>query len=46
MELKESYEFRRKTEGPEKNKDSTGRLIESTYLDLWELPETESPTSE
>ena len=45
-ELKESYgNVERKIEGP-KDRDFTGRLSESTILDPWVLPGTESPTKE
>jgi hypothetical protein len=33
-------------EGPEEDRDSTRRPTESTNLDLWGLPETETPTRE
>jgi hypothetical protein len=47
MELWESYgRVGRKTEGPEEDMDSTETPTESTNLDHWELPETESPTKE
>ena len=42
MELRKSYgRVGGRTEGPEKDRDSTGRPTESTILDLWGLPETE-----
>jgi hypothetical protein len=47
MELKKSYKRAGgMTEGPEEDRDSTGRLTESTNLALWGLPETELPTKE
>jgi hypothetical protein len=47
MELKESYgRVGRKIEEPKEDRDSTGRATESTNLDPWALPETETPTKE
>ena len=47
MELGEPYgRAVGRIEGPEENKDSTGKPTESTNLDPWGLPETESPTKE
>ena len=34
------------TEGPEEDRDSTGRPTGSTNLDLWRLPETGLPETE
>ena len=43
MELGEFYRrVGRKIEGPEEDRDSTGRPTELTNLDPWGLPETES----
>lgn len=45
MKLRESYRrFGRKIEGLEENSDSTGQPTESTNMDAWGLPQTESPT--
>jgi hypothetical protein len=45
MKLGESHrKVGRKLEGPEEDRDSTGRPTESTNLKPWWLPETESPT--
>jgi hypothetical protein len=47
MELQESFRrVGRKTEGPEEDRDSTGRPRESTSLDPWWLSETEPPAKE
>jgi hypothetical protein len=47
MELRESCgRVGRRIEGPEKDKDSIGRITVSTHLDSWGLPETEPPTKE
>jgi hypothetical protein len=35
-----------RVEGPEKDRDSTGRRTVSTNLDPWRLPDTEPPTKE
>jgi hypothetical protein len=47
MELRESYgRVGRNIEGPEEDTDSTRRPTESTNLESWGLPETESLTKE
>ena len=47
MELWEFYgRAGGRIEGPEEDRDSTGRPTESTNLDLWGLPESESLTKE
>jgi hypothetical protein len=49
MEAGDSYgrvAVRGRIEGPEEHRDSTGKPLGSTNLDLWELSETEPPTKE
>jgi hypothetical protein len=46
IELWESYvKVERRIEGPEEDRDSTGRPTESTNGHLWGLPETHQPKS-
>jgi len=44
MDFEQSYgRAERRIEEPEEDRDSTGRPTESTNLDPWGLPETQSP---
>ncbi|EDL74972.1 rCG58917, isoform CRA_a [Rattus norvegicus] len=38
--------FGKRIEGPEGDRNSTGRPTDSTKLDCWEISETEPPTKE
>ena len=47
MELGESHRrVGKKIEGPEEDRDFIGKPTESTNLDPWGLPETESPSKQ
>jgi hypothetical protein len=40
------WKIGRRIEGPEQDRNSTGRPTESTNLNPWQLSETEPPTEE
>jgi hypothetical protein len=47
MEVRDSYgRVGGRIEGPEGDRNSTGRPTKSTHLDPWELSDTEPPTKE
>jgi len=47
MEFKQAYgRFGGRTEGPEEDRDSTGRPTGSINLYSWELPDTKPSTKE